>query len=93
VDWGLVETDRLQRMRCPSCRRSLGGGLMRQLEWSARRCVVMVVCPSCRRDCLVVLEVRAPRAEAPAVIDVDDVRHAHELLAERDWRVSELFAA
>ena len=26
-------------------------------------------------------------------LDVEDVRHAHELLAERNWQVSELFAA
>ena len=66
---------------------------MRQVEWSARRCVVVVVCPNCRSECMAILEARYPRApEAPA-LEVEDVRRAHDLLAERDWRVNELFAA
>jgi hypothetical protein len=93
MEWGLVEIDRLQGMRCPSCQRSLGGGLMRQVEWSARRCVVVVVCPNCKSECMAILEARVPRTGARAPIDVEDVRRAHELLAERDWQVSELFAA
>jgi hypothetical protein len=93
VDWGLVETDRLQGMRCPSCRRGLGGGLMRQLEWSTRRCVIVVVCPNCKSECMAILDAHPPRLDARPPIDVDDVRRAHELLTERDWLVSELFAA
>jgi hypothetical protein len=93
VDWGVVDIARLQGMRCPSCRGALGGGLMRQVEWSSRRCVVVVVCPACMAECLAILDTRLPRATLVPPLDVDDVRRAHELLAERDWQVSELFAA
>jgi hypothetical protein len=93
MDWGHVEIDRLQGMHCPSCQRGLGGGIMRQVEWSARRCVVVVVCPNCKSECMAILEARSPRPVARAPIDVEDVRRAHELLAERSWQVSELFAA
>jgi hypothetical protein len=93
VDWGLVEIDRLQGMRCPSCERALGGGLMRQVEWSARRCVVVVVCPNCKAECMAILEARQQRQAARVPIDVDDVRRAHDLLSQRDWQVSELFGA
>jgi len=93
VDWGLVETDRLNGMRCPSCQRSLGGGLMRQVEWSQRRCVVVVVCPNCRSECMAILDARMPRVAAVPAIEIEDVRRAHELLSQRDWRVNELFAA
>lgn len=93
MDWGHVETGRLQGMRCPSCRRGLGGSLVRQVEWSARRCVVVVVCPSCSAECLAILEARATRSVVRPPIDVEDVRRAHELLAARSWQVGELFAA
>lgn len=93
MEWGLVEIDRLQGMRCPSCQRGLGGGLMRQVEWSVRRCVVVVVCPNCKSECLAILDARIPRLSHRPPLDVEDVRRAHELLAERDWQVSELFAA
>jgi hypothetical protein len=93
MEWGLVGIERLQGMRCPSCQHGLGGGLMRQVEWAARRCVVVVICPNCRSECMAILEARMPRLAAPAPIDVEDVRRAHELLAERNWQVSDLFAA
>ena len=93
MDWGLVEIDRLQGMRCPSCERALGGGLMRQVEWSARRCVVVVVCPNCQAECMAILEARPQRQGMNLPIDVDDVRTAHDLLMQRDWQVSELFGA
>ena len=93
MDWGLVEIDRLQGMPCPSCQRGLGGGLMRQVEWSTRRCVVVVVCPNCKAECMAILEARSAGALTRPSIDVEDVRRAHELLAERNWQVSELFAA
>jgi hypothetical protein len=93
MDWGVVDIARLQGMRCPSCRGVLTGGLMRQVEWSARRCVVVVVCPACMAECLAILDTRLPRATVIPALDVDDVRRAHDLLAARDWQVSELFAA
>ena len=93
MEWGLVEIDRLQGMRCPTCQRGLGGGLMRQVEWSTRRCVVVVVCPNCKSECMAILEARPQRFNTRAPLDVEDVRRAHELLAERDWQVSELFTA
>ncbi|MDQ2953120.1 MAG: hypothetical protein M3R54_12755 [Chloroflexota bacterium] len=93
MDWGLVEIDRLQGMRCPSCQRALGGGLMRQVEWSARRCVVVVVCPNCKAECMAILEARMQRHATRSPIDVEDVRRAHDLLSQRDWQVTELFAA
>jgi hypothetical protein len=92
MDWSAVNTERLQDMRCPSCKGTLAGGLMRQVEWSARRCVVVVSCPGCGAESMAILDDRIGRAARPP-IDVDDVRRAHELLAEHDWRVSELFAA
>jgi hypothetical protein len=92
MDWGSVEIERLQGMRCPSCRRELGGGLMRQVEWTAARCVVVVVCPACRSECMAILDTRVPHPADPR-IDVDDVLRAHDLLAAREWRVDELFAA
>jgi len=66
---------------------------MRQVEWSARRCVVVVVCPNCRAECMAILESRPPQVVVRPPFDVDDVRKAHEILARRDWKVSELFAA
>jgi len=93
MDWGVVDVARLQGMRCPSCRGVLTGGLMRQVEWSARRCVVVVVCPACMAECLAILDTRLPRATVIPPLDVDDVRRAHDILAARDWQVSELFAA
>lgn len=67
---------------------------MRQVEWTPRRCVVVVVCPNCRVECMAILEARVqPIVVAGGAIDVEDVWRAHELLAERDWRVSDLFAA
>src|SRR5256885_339637 len=93
MDWGLIEVDRLNGMRCPSCQHALGGGLMRQVEWSARRCVVVVVCPNCRSECMAILEARARQVAMTPALDIEDVRRAHELLSQRDWRVDELFAA
>ena len=92
MDWSAMDVERLADMRCPSCRGTLGGGLMRQVEWSARRCVVVVSCPGCGAESMAILEDRAGRRARPP-IDVDDVRRAHDLLAAHDWRVSELFAA
>ena len=66
---------------------------MRQVEWSTRRCVVVVVCPNCRSECMAILEARMPRVAAKPAIEIEDVQRAHELLAQRDWRVSDLFAA
>ena len=91
MDWTLVDVDRLQGMRCPSCQHDLGGGLMRQVEWTARRCVVVVVCPSCAAECMAILDTRLPRLAGRPPIDVDDVRSAHELLASREWHMEELF--
>jgi hypothetical protein len=92
MDWNTVDVERLQDMRCPSCRSSLAGGLMRQVEATPRRCVVVVSCPGCGAESMAILEDRSRRTGRPP-IDVDDVRRAHELLAAQDWRVSELFAA
>ena len=89
----MVDVRRLQEMRCPACQRELGGGLMRQVEWTATRCVVVVVCPSCSSECMAILEARLPRLAPAAPIDVDDVLRAHDLLADREWKVGELFAA
>ena len=93
MDWSLVDTQRLHVMRCPSCHGVLAGGVMRQVEWSARRCVVVVVCPACSSECMAILEARLPRLASVPPLDVEDVRHAHDLLDARDWRVGELFAA
>jgi hypothetical protein len=91
VDWSLVDTERVAKLACPSCQRGLAGGLMRQVEWTTRRCIVVVVCPSCSADSMVVLETSA-MGRAPALpIDVDDVRRAHDALARAE-RVSDLFA-
>lgn len=89
VDWSLVDAERLARLACPSCQHGLAGGLMRQVEWTARRCIVVVACPTCRADAMVVLETSGTRRTAPP-IDVDDVRRAHDALA-RAGRVSDLF--
>ena len=62
---------------------------MRQIEWTARRCIVVVACASCRAESMVVLESSAVRPTAPP-IDVDDVRKAHDALARAE-RVSDLF--
>ena len=93
MDWSLVDTAKLDGMRCPSCHGVLGGGVMRQVEWSVRRCVVVVVCPGCSAECMAILESRLPRPVSVPPIDVEDVRRAHDLLCERDWSVIELFAA
>jgi hypothetical protein len=92
MDWSTLDAQRIQDMRCPSCRASLGGGIMRQVEWSALRCVVVVLCPRCGAESMAILESRPARDGRPP-LDVDDVIRAHELLAAHDWRVSELFAA
>lgn len=42
---------------------------------------------------MAILEARRQRQATRAPIDVDDVRKAHDLLTQRDWQVSELFAA
>lgn len=93
MDWSLLDAERLQGMRCPSCHGELSGGLMRQVEWTTQRCVVVVACPACTAECLAILETRLPRLAAVPPIDVDDVRRAHDLLGSRDWRVEQLFAA
>jgi uncharacterized protein YbaR (Trm112 family) len=89
MDWSLVDADRLARLACPSCRRSLAGGLMRQVEATSRRCIVVVACPNCRAESMVVLETMGARPTMPP-IDVDDVRRAHDALASAG-RVSDLF--
>ena len=66
---------------------------MRQVEWTAKRCVVVVVCPSCTAECMAILDARLPHRVTCPPIDVDDVRRAHELLGSREWQVDELFAA
>lgn len=91
MDWSLVDIDRLAKLACPSCQRGLAGGLMRQVEWTARRCIVVVACPNCNADSMIVLETSGVRRSAPP-IDVDDVRRAHDALA-RPVRVSDLFPA
>lgn len=89
MDWSLVDVERLAKLACPSCQRGLAGGLMRQVEWTARRCIVVVACPSCNADSMIVLETTGQRRSAPP-IDVDDVRRAHDALV-RAVRVSDLF--
>ena len=91
MDWSLVDADRLARLACPSCQRGLAGGLMRQVEWTTRRCIVVVACPNCNAESMVVLETSGTRRTAPP-IDVDDVRRAHEALS-RAGRMSDLFPA
>ncbi len=93
MDWSLVDVERLEGMRCPTCHGELAGGLMRQVEWTARRCVVVVSCPGCSAECMAILETRLPRLASTPPIDVDDVRRAHDLLESRDWQVEQLFAA
>jgi uncharacterized protein YbaR (Trm112 family) len=90
MDWSLVDTDRLAKLACPSCQRGLAGGLMRQVEWTTRRCIVVVACPNCNGESMVVLETSGIRRTAPPPIDVDDVRRAHEALARAE-RMSDLF--
>jgi hypothetical protein len=91
MDWSLVDTDRLADLACPTCQRGLAGGHMRQVEWSSRRCIVVVACANCRSESMIVLDASAVRRSAPP-IDVDDVRRAHDALA-RAGRVSDLFPA
>lgn len=91
MDWSLVEADRLANLACPMCQRGLAGALMRQVEWTTRRCIVVVACPNCRAESMVVLETNVMRRARPP-IDVDDVLVAHETLA-RATRVSDLFPA
>jgi len=86
----MVDTERLAKLACPSCQRGLAGGLMRQVEWTARRCIVVVACPTCSADSMVVLETSGMRRATMPPIDVDDVRHAHDALV-RAVRVSDLF--
>jgi len=93
MDWSLVDTAKLEGMRCPSCHGVLAGGVMRQVEWSTRRCVVVVVCPGCSAECMAILEARLPRLASTPPIDVEDVQRAHDLLGDHDWRVNDLFAA
>lgn len=42
---------------------------------------------------MAILEARMPRVAAVPAIEIEDVRRAHELLSQRDWRVNELFPA
>jgi hypothetical protein len=87
----MVDTDRLANLACSSCERALAGGLMRQVEWTTRRCIVVVACPNCNAESMVVLETSGLRRAAPP-IDVDDVLRARDALAQAA-RVSDLFAA
>ena len=89
MDWSLVDTERLAKLACATCQHGLAGGVMRQVEWSARRCIVVVACPTCSAESMVVLETSGLRRTAPP-IDVDDVRRAHDALARVD-RVGDLF--
>jgi len=89
MDWSLVDTERLAELACATCQRGLAGGVMRQVEWTTRRCVVVVACPTCSAESMVVLETSGLRRAAPP-IDVDDVRRAHDALA-RVERVTDLF--
>lgn len=89
MDWSIVDTDRLTKLACPSCQRALAGGLMRQVEWTTRRCIVVVACPTCSAESMVILETSGLRRAAPP-IDVDDVLRARDALA-RAQRVSDLF--
>jgi len=91
MDWSMVDTERLAKLACPSCQRGLAGGLMRQVEWTTRRCIVVVACPTCSAESMVVLETSGMRRATMPPIDVDDVRRAHEALACA-VRVSDLFA-
>lgn len=90
MDWSMVDTERLAKLACPSCQRGLAGGLMRQVEWTTRRCIVVVACPTCSADSMVVLETSGMRHATMPPIDVDDVRRAHNALASAE-RVSDLF--
>jgi hypothetical protein len=91
MDWREVDLQRLARLACPTCGRPLSGGLMRQVEWSPRRCVIVVGCVNCGSESMAVLDAKS-RLEAPAPIDVDDVRVAHEMLS-RNTCVADLFVA
>ena len=90
MDWSMVDTERLAKLACPSCQRGLAGGLMRQVEWTTRRCIVVVACPSCTSESMVVLETSGIRRATVPPLDVDDVRRAHDALA-RATKVSDLF--
>jgi len=90
MDWSVVDTERLAKLACPSCQRGLAGGLMRQVEWTTRRCIVVVACPTCSAEAMVVLETSGMRRATMPPIDVDDVRRAHDALARAE-RVSDLF--
>lgn len=85
----MVDTERLTNLACPTCERGLAGGLMRQVEWTTRRCIVVVACPNCNSESMVVLETSGMRHAAPP-IDVDDVLRARDALAHAG-RVSDLF--
>jgi len=89
VDWSLVDTERIAKLACANCQHGLAGGVMRQVEWTTRRCIVVVACPTCSAESMVVLETSGLRRAVPP-IDVDDVRRAHDALA-RVERVSDLF--
>ena len=91
MDWGLVDVERLARLACPTCGRALAGGLMRQVEWGPRRCVVVVGCLNCGSESMAVLDART-KGDAFTPIDVDDVRAAHEMLRRRT-HVADLFPA
>jgi uncharacterized protein YbaR (Trm112 family) len=91
MDWSMVDTERLAKLACPSCQLGLAGGVMRQVEWTTRRCIVVVACPSCSAESMVVLQTSGMRRATMAPIDVDDVRRAHDALASAK-RVSDLFA-
>ncbi len=92
MDWGLVDLTRLARLACPTCGRPLTGGLMRQVEWTPRRCIVLVTCRNCDSESMAVLDSKPDRGWVPP-IDVDDVRAAHEMLERKTWHVDDLFVA
>jgi hypothetical protein len=89
MDWSLVDTERIAKLACANCLHGLAGGVMRQVEWTARRCIVVVACPTCSADSMVVFETSGLRRAAPP-IDVDDVLRAHAALG-RVERVTDLF--
>src|SRR4029079_7692973 len=79
MDWSLVDTERLATLACASCQHGLAGGVMRQVEWTTRRCIVVVACPTCSAESMVVLE-RSGLRRRGATMTVDEKgRHQNAL--------------